>query len=85
MFWALFRTRRPPASPLAAGNWPANGLIVIEIDVNELSAATVGGVLDSSLGVYSYVGLTIGSPAAVGTACAMVVLSGPRLADESRA
>jgi hypothetical protein len=63
---------------LAAGDWPPNGLIVIEIDVDELHSASVGGVLAGSLGVDSYVGITIGSPAAVDMACVMVVLSGAR-------
>lgn len=68
---------------LAAGDWPPNSLIVIEIDVNELSASTVGGVLDGSLGVDSYVGVTIGSPSAVNMACVIVVLSGARYAQVS--
>jgi hypothetical protein len=63
---------------LAAANWPPNGLIDIEIDVNELESANVGGVLAGSLGVDAYVGLTINSPAAVNMACVMVVLSGAR-------
>jgi hypothetical protein len=67
---------------LAAGNWPPVGLIVIEIDVNELEAAGVGGVLAGTLGVDSYVGLTIGPPAAVDPAC-VVVLSGGRFQEVS--
>lgn len=67
---------------LAVGDWPPNGLIVIEIDSDELEAATVGGVLAGSLGVDSYVGLTIGSPAAVNLACVMVVLSGARFKND---
>src|SRR5580700_1243411 len=43
---------------LAAGDWPPNGLIVIEIDANELEGATGDG-LAGSLGVYSYIGVTI--------------------------
>lgn len=66
---------------LAAGDWPPNGLIVIEIDANELEAAGVGGALAGSLGVDSYLGLTINSPSAVDYACVMVVLSGSRYAD----
>jgi hypothetical protein len=66
---------------LAAGDWPPNGLIVIEIDANELEAAGVGGVLASSDGVDQYIGLTIGSPAAVDLACVMAVLSGARFAN----
>jgi hypothetical protein len=62
---------------LAAGDWPPNGLITIEIDANELEAAT-GAPLGGSLGVDSYIGVTIGSPAAVDLACVMVVLSGAR-------
>jgi hypothetical protein len=62
---------------LAAGDWPPNGLIVIEIDANELAAAT-GPPLGGSLGINSYIGVTIGSPAAVDMCCVMVVLSGPR-------
>jgi hypothetical protein len=63
---------------LAAGDWPPNSLIVIEIDADELSAATAGGALAGSLGVDSYVGITIGSPSAVDMACVIVVLSGAR-------
>jgi hypothetical protein len=67
---------------LAAANWPPNGLIVIEIDANELEAAT-GGALSGSLGVESYIGITIGGPAAVDMACVVVVLSGSRYANVS--
>jgi hypothetical protein len=66
---------------LAAGDWPPNSLIVIEIDVNELESASAGGVLAGSLGVDSYLGLTINCPSAVDMACAMVVLSGARYAE----
>ena len=65
---------------LAAGNWPANGLIVIEIDANELEAAT-GGALSGSLGVESYIGIGLGAPAAADYASIVVVLSGSRYAD----
>lgn len=68
---------------LAAGDWPANGLIVIEIDANELEAAGVGGVLAGSLGVDSYLGLTINGPTAVDLACVAVVLSGGRFQNVS--
>jgi hypothetical protein len=67
---------------LAVGDWPPNGLIVIEIDANELEAAGVGGALASSDGTADYyVGVTIGCPAAVDLACVMVVLSGARFAN----
>jgi hypothetical protein len=65
---------------LAAGDWPPNGLIVIEIDADELEAAT-GAPLGGSLGVDSYIGVTVGSPAAVDMACVIVVLSGSRYAN----
>jgi len=68
---------------LATGDWPPNGLIVIEIDANELEASTVGGVLDGSLGVDSYIGITVGSPAAVDLACVIAVLSGARFGNVS--
>lgn len=62
---------------LSAANAPANGLIVIEIDANELEAAT-GGALGGSLGVDSYIGVGLGSPAAADFAAVVVVLSGAR-------
>ena len=62
---------------LAVGNAPPNGLIVIEIDANELEAAT-GGALGGSLGVDSYVGIGFGAPAAADYATVLVVLSGAR-------
>jgi|ERR1700722_16538241 len=65
---------------LAAGDWPPNGLIVIEIDQRELESPSVGAVLAGSLGVDAYLALTINSPAAVDLACVMVVLSGARFA-----
>jgi hypothetical protein len=68
---------------LAVGNWPPNGLIVIEIDANELESASVGGVLDGSLGVDSYVGVGLGAPAAADLAAIAVVLSGARFANVS--
>jgi hypothetical protein len=68
---------------LAVGDWPPNGLIVIEIDANELESASVGGALAGSLGVDSYIGLTINCPAAVDMACVMVVLSGARFQNVS--
>jgi len=60
---------------LAAGNWPANGLIVIEIDAAELEGAT-GGVLAGSGGVDSYIGIGLGAPAAADYAAIAVILSG---------
>jgi hypothetical protein len=66
---------------LAVGDWPPNGLIVIEIDSDELESSA-GGALANSLGVNSYIGLTIGSPAAVDLACVMVVLSGARFKND---
>jgi hypothetical protein len=65
---------------LAAGNAPANGLIVIEIDANELEAAT-GGVLGGSLGVDSYVGIGFGAPVAADYATIAVILTGARFAN----
>jgi hypothetical protein len=62
---------------LAAGDWPPSGLIVIEIDANELAAAT-GAPLGGSLGIDSYIGVTINCGAFVDLACVIVVLSGPR-------
>lgn len=65
---------------LAAANWPPNGLIVIEIDANELEAAT-GGALSGSDGVDSYIGVGLGSPAAADYAAIAVILSGSRFAN----
>jgi hypothetical protein len=65
---------------LAVGNAPANGLIVIEIDANELEAAT-GGALSGSLGVDSYIGVGFGAPAAADYATVLVVLSGARFSN----
>jgi len=62
---------------LAVGNAPPNGLIVIEIDANELAAAT-GAPLGGSLGVDSYIGVGLGSPAAADYAAVAVILSGAR-------
>jgi hypothetical protein len=62
---------------LAAGDWPPSGLIVIEIDANELEAAT-GAPLGGSLGVDSYIGVTINCGAFADLACVIVVLSGAR-------
>jgi hypothetical protein len=67
---------------LAAGNWPPNGLIVIEIDANELEAAT-GGALSGSLGADSYIGIGLGAPTAVDYACVVAVLSGARYANQA--
>lgn len=62
---------------LAAGNWPPSGLIVIEIDANELEAAT-GGALTGSLGVDSYIGVGLGAPTAADFAAVVAILSGAR-------
>jgi hypothetical protein len=66
---------------LSAANWPPNGLIVIEIDANELESAGVGGVLAGSLGAASYVGIGLGAPTAIDLACVVVVASGARFSD----
>jgi len=63
---------------LSAANLPPNGVIVIEIDDRELEGAT-GGVLAGVLGADSYLGVGLGSPAAVDLACVAVILSGPRI------
>lgn len=60
---------------------PANGLIVIEIDANELEAAGVGGALAGSDGVDAYIGIGLGSPAAADYAAVVVILSGSRFAN----
>jgi hypothetical protein len=68
---------------LAVGNAPANGMIVIEIDVNELesaSGALAGTALAGSLGQDAYVSLSIPSAAAANFAAICVVLSGARSA-----
>lgn len=69
---------------LSASNAPANGLIVIELDANELEAAggaLAGTALAGSLGQDSYVSLAIPSSAAANYACVIVVLSGARFAN----
>lgn len=66
---------------LSASNAPPNGMIVIEIDANELEAAT-GGALSNSLGVDSYIGVGLGAPAAADFAAVVVVLSGARFAND---
>jgi hypothetical protein len=63
---------------LSAANAPANGLIVIEIDANELQSGAVGGVLAGSLGVDAYVGIGLGSAAANNFAAVVAILSGGR-------
>lgn len=68
---------------LAAGNWPPNGLIVIEIDARELESASVGGVLAGSLGVDAYVGIGLGSPTAVNYASVIAILTGASYANVS--
>lgn len=67
---------------LSAADWPPNGLIVIEIDANELEGAT-GVPLANSLGVDSYIGIGLGAPTAVDLACVVAVLSGARFANVS--
>jgi hypothetical protein len=62
---------------LSATNAPPNGVIVIEIDANELEALTPG-VLTGSLGVDSYIGVGLGAPAAADYAAVVVILSGAR-------
>jgi len=57
---------------------PPNGMIVIEIDANELEAAGVGGALAGSDGAASYIGIGLGAPAAADFAAVVVVLSGAR-------
>jgi hypothetical protein len=57
---------------LSAGNWPPNGLIIIEIDANELQASS------GQLGANSYLQVVLGAPAAVDYACIIAVLSGAR-------
>jgi hypothetical protein len=69
---------------LAAGDWPANALIVIEIDANELEGAT-GGVLAGSEGPDAYVGVTIACGAFADYACVIVVLSGARFGNVASA
>jgi hypothetical protein len=67
---------------LAAGNWPANGLIVIEIDANELEAvAAAAGAISGSDGFFSYVGIGLGAPAAADYATVVAILSGSRYAN----
>jgi hypothetical protein len=68
---------------LSSANWPPNGLIVIEIDANELESASVGSALAGSLGVDSYIGIGLGSPTAVDYACVTAVLSGARYANQA--
>jgi hypothetical protein len=68
-----------PASGLvlSSADWPANGVIVIEIDARELEGAT-GGVLAGSLGTDKYLGVGLGAPTAIDLACVAVILSGSR-------
>lgn len=62
---------------LSSANWPPNGLIVIEIDANELEGAT-GGALAGSLGVDSYIQVVLPAPAAADFGCVVAILSGAR-------
>ena len=57
---------------LSSSNWPANGLIVIELDASQLEAS---GVL---LGTDTYVQVVLGAPSAADYACIIAVLSGAR-------
>jgi hypothetical protein len=66
---------------LAAGNWPPSGLIVIEIDANELEAGAVGTALAGSLGVDSYIGIGLGAPTAADFAAVVAILTGARYAN----
>lgn len=69
---------------LSATNAPANGVIIIEIDANELESAAgaLAGTADAgSLGQDSYVSLVIPSAAAANFAQVGVVLSGSRFAN----
>lgn len=66
---------------LASGDWPPNGLIVIEIDADELEATMASNSLSGSLGVDACLALSIACGAYVDYACAIVVLSGARYAN----
>jgi hypothetical protein len=66
---------------LSAANLSPNGVIVIEIDDRELEGAT--STLAGVLGADSYLGVGLGSPAAVDLACVAVILSGARSANVS--
>jgi hypothetical protein len=66
---------------LAVGDAPPNGMIVIEIDANELEAGAVGGALAGSLGIDSYIGVGLGAPAAADFAAVVVILTGARYAN----
>jgi len=68
---------------LSASNWPPNGLIVIEIDANELESAANSSALGDSDGVYSYVGIGLGAPAAADYATVVAILSGARFGNET--
>ena len=60
------------ALTLSSANFPANGLIVIEIDANELEASGL------SLGTDAYLQVVLGAPAAADYGCIIAVLSGAR-------
>ena len=64
---------------LSSSDWPANGVIVIEIDDRELEAAGTA-ILPGVLGADSYIGIGLGAPTAVDLACVAVILSGARIA-----
>jgi hypothetical protein len=66
---------------LAAANWPPNGLIVVEIDSDELESASVGGALAGSLGIDKYVGVGLGAPTAIDMASVVVIATGSRFAN----
>ena len=57
---------------LSVANLPPNGLIVIEVDANELEAVGV------PLGSANYLQVVLGAPAAVDMGAIVVVLSGAR-------
>lgn len=63
---------------LSVANWPPNGLIVIEIDANELEAAGVGLGGD---GTDSYINIVLPAPAAADFAAIVAVLSGARFSN----
>lgn len=67
---------------LSSTNFPAQGLIIIEIDDAALEGAT-GGVLNGVCGADSYVQVVLGAPSAVDYATIIAVLSGARNAQAS--
>jgi|HubBroStandDraft_1064217.scaffolds.fasta_scaffold336850_2 hypothetical protein len=63
---------------LSSADWPANGVIVIEIDARELESATA--TFAGVLGADAYIGVGLGAPTAVDLACVLTILSGARMA-----